>query len=174
MFDTNVFNRLVEGRLSIEEALRAGKLLATHVQRDELANTKNPEKRAALLEVFRNATNILELTESLILDPSRLDEARLASDQIVPTSSAVWGASCWDEASWGDEDGIFEAMKAHLDTLNRAEKNNVQDILIAETAVKERAVLVTDDTDLRETTQRFGGQAMSVEEFQNHVQQRAT
>ncbi len=174
MFDTNVFNRVVEGRLSIQEARRAGALLATHVQRDELAKTSNPDKRTALLEIFHETTNSVEPTASLSLDTSRLDEAKLASDHIVPTSSAIWDASAWDEASWGDEDGIFEAIKAYLDSLNRAKRSNIQDVLIAETAIKVRAVLVTDDADLRTTTERFGGKAMSVEEFKLCVQKRAT
>jgi len=167
MFDTNVFNRIFEGRISVVDARRAGILYATHIQRDELAKTPDQGKRASLQAIFTEATQASEPTTSFYLGFSRLDEARLAADQVAPTSSAAWGVSKWGESSWGEEDGLFDAMKAELDSANRQKKNNTQDILIAETAIRMKAMLVTDDADLRAVTRKFGGETMSVEEFRS-------
>jgi len=165
MFDTNVFNRILDGQLSIEASRGPLVAYATHIQRDEILNTKDPNRRAQLLRVFHEKTSESEPTSSFSLGTSRLDEARLAGDRVIPTSSAVWDASSWDEASWGDADNIFDSMKVELDDLNRGKKNNIQDILIAETALKKRLTLVTDDSDLRTVLMKFGGRALSVAEF---------
>ena len=165
MFDTNVFNRILDGQLSIETSRGDIIAYATHIQRDEINNTKNPDRRGQLLKVFHEEIIDSEPTSSFSLGTSRLDEARLAGDRVLPTSSAAWDTSRWDQASWGDEDNIFESMKGELDALNRGKKNNVQDILIAETALKRGLTLVTDDSHLRTVIMKFGGHALSVAEF---------
>ena len=52
MFDTNVFNRILDGVISFETL--EGRVIAhaTHVQRDELDNTENAQRRAELAKVF--------------------------------------------------------------------------------------------------------------------------
>src|SRR5512142_1596932 len=78
MLDTNVFNRILDG--VVEPSFPAGgRIVVTHVQRDELAATRNDTRREALLDVFHEVA------------PDR-----------VPTASAVWGVSRWDEASWSN------------------------------------------------------------------------
>ena len=52
MFDTNVFNRIVDGVISLPTLTGRVVAYATHIQRDEINNTKNPERRAALAQVF--------------------------------------------------------------------------------------------------------------------------
>ena len=84
---------------------------------------------------------------------------------IVPTESAVWNVSTWGHAKWGGADGFYTAFKAELDTLNKNKPNNVQDTLIAETAIKNRFELVTDDVDLYTITKRFGGQCTNTKPF---------
>jgi hypothetical protein len=174
MFDTNVFNRILEGHLSLADARGAGVLYATHIQRDELARTPQQEKRALLLAIFAETTHKSVPTTSFSLGNSRLDEACLAADQVVPTSSAVWDVSNWDEASWGEEDGLFDAMKEELDRANKRRANNIQDILIAETAIRINVTLVTDDVDLNAVAKKFGGTTMSVAEFLSAAKRRAT
>jgi hypothetical protein len=91
MLDTNVFNDVVDGK--IEPAnLNGRRLIATHVQRDELNNTTDQKRRELLLAVFEF----------------------VSADQLglVPTESALWGVSKWDAAKWGADDGIFGAMRA--------------------------------------------------------------
>jgi hypothetical protein len=165
MFDTNVFNRILDGQLSMDANRCPILAYATHIQRDEINNTTDRDRRTRLLEVFHEETTESVPTNSFVLGTSRLDEACLARDRVIPTSSAVWDTSRWDEASWGDEDSIFALMKAELDSLNRGKVNNVQDILIAETALKKKLTLVTDDSHLRAVFAKVGGEALSVAEF---------
>ena len=53
---------------------------------------------------------------------------------------------------------MYSAIKAELDRLNKNKANNVQDSLIAETAIKNQFTLVTDDSDLCTVTKKFGGE----------------
>ena len=152
MFDTNVFNRILDGVISLQTLTGRFVAYATHIQRDEINNTKNPERRAALTQVFGDVVTDSLPTDSFVLGVSRLGEARLGGERVVPTSSAVWNVSRWGEANWTADDNVYSALKAELDELNRNKPNNMQDALIAETSVKQGFVLVTDDPDLATVT----------------------
>ncbi len=84
-------------------------------------------------------------------------------------TSAVWDISRCGQASWGADDNLYSVIKVELDTLNRSKPNNDHDALIAETSVKERYILVTDDTDLAAVTKKYGGKCLSVGELLNHL-----
>ena len=165
MFDTNVFNRILDGELRIAEIADRMKAYTTHIQRDEISNTKNDERRTALLKTFEEVIFGSEPTESFVVGTSRIGEARLGGGQSVPTSSAVWGVSRWGKANWGREDNLYSTIKAELDQLNRSKPNNIQDALIAETSIKNNLVLITTDSDLSTVTKRYGGTCLSVEEL---------
>lgn len=100
-----------------------------------------------------------------MLGVSRLGEARLGGERIVPTESAVWGVSRWGEAKWKANDNLYTPIKANLHGLNKGKRNNVQDALIAETSIKGGYILVTDDADLIEVTKRYGGKCVSLEDL---------
>lgn len=140
MLDTNLFNRLVEN--GMPSKFLPTPTYVTHIQRDELEKTKDPVKRAMLL--------------------TSLQQARAHS---VATESAAWNISRWDEAKWGEEDGLFERMLEALGALNRNKHNNTQDILIAETALRNGYTLVTDDQDLAAVMRQFGGRAISSQDY---------
>ena len=165
MFDTNVFNRILDGVISIQSLTGRVVAHATHIQRDEINNTKDLERRAALAQVFGDVVATSTPTDSFVLGVSRLDEARLGGERVVPTTSAVWDVSRWDQASWGADDNLYSTVKAERDKLNGNKPNNVHDALIAETSVKGRFVLVTDDADLAEVTKKYGGKCLSVNEL---------
>jgi predicted nucleic acid-binding protein len=165
MFDTNVFNRILDGVISIQTLTGRVVVYATHIQRDEIDNTKNPERRAALAQVFGDVVAELPPTDSFVLGVSRLDEARLGGERVVPTASAVYGVSRYGQAKYSAEDNLFSALKDRLDSINRNKPNNVHDALIAETSIKEGHILVTDDTDLAAVTKEYGGQCLSVGEL---------
>src|SRR5262245_39946753 len=95
MLDTNVFNILADGQASIG-AFRGRRLVATHVQLDELRATKNPARAAALRSAFEK------------IDPT-----------MESTASAFWDVSNWDQST-ATEDGVVEKMLARLDQLNAA------------------------------------------------------
>jgi predicted nucleic acid-binding protein len=145
MLDTNVFNELLDGHVSID-AFRVRRLVATHVQLDELRATKNSKRAADLLSTFKEIA------------------PRMGS-----TASAVWDVSNSDQSTWSAEDSVFENMLARLHQLNadsckthRDPKNPTRDVLIAHTAININATLISDDAQLRELVSEFGGRAISV------------
>lgn len=64
---------------------------------------------------------------------------------------------------------MYKALRKELDELNGGKANNVQDALIAETSIKRKLVLVTDDGDLATVTKKFGGQCLLVRELLLHI-----
>ena len=78
MFDTNIFNKILDNKKNkypdLDLSNLKGLYCITHIQKDELETTANEDRRRSLLEVF-----------SLI----RQDK--------MPTESAVWGVSKFDE-----------------------------------------------------------------------------
>lgn len=165
MFDTNVFNRILDGVISLQTLTGRVVAYATHIQRDEINNTTNPERRAALARVFGEVVTESLPTESFVLDMSRLDDARLGAERVVPTESAIYGVSGYGQAKYSAEDNLYSPLKGRLDKINGNKSNNVHDALIAETSIKGGHVFVTDDTDLAAVTKEYGGQCLSVAEL---------
>jgi hypothetical protein len=56
MFDTVVFNRILDGALDIGAFVGKSRFYATHIQLDEINETSNPQRRQALLGVFNRVT----------------------------------------------------------------------------------------------------------------------
>lgn len=168
MFDTNVFNRILDDVISLQSLANYITAHATHIQRDEINNTSDPGWRAALAQVFVDVVAVSIPTNSLVLGVSRMGEAQLGGDRVVPTASAVWDASRWDHTSWAADDNLYSALKSDLDILNRSKPNNVHDALIAETSAKSGYVLVTDDADLAVVAKRYGGKCLSVRELREY------
>ena len=89
--------------------------------------------------------------------------------ELLPTETALWRLSKWREAKWSREDGLFgELLQALNAKKNKA--NNCEDALIAETTIKQKLVLVTDDAVLRDVVQERGGCAQSFPDFLGRVQ----
>jgi len=156
MLDTNVFNDVLDGKIDIA-SLEGRRLIATHIQRDEISNTKNETRREALLSVFEFITESLAPTTSAVAGISVADGCCASSDGIVPTESAVWDVSRWGQAKWGANDDIFEGMRRELNALNKEKMNNNQDILIAETSIRNGWLLITSDKDLFAVVTKYGG-----------------
>jgi predicted nucleic acid-binding protein len=156
MLDTNIFNHILDGSISLNGIEENAELYATHIQMDELNNTTDQNRRNALIKVFKSLINNEVPTESTILDVSRLGQSKLGGNRIVPTESAIWCISKWDQASWAAEDSLYEPIKNELDKNNGYRTNNIQDALIAETAIKNNIILVTRDRDLFTIASKFG------------------
>lgn|SRR6185503_4628931 len=84
MFDTVVFNRILDGALDIGAFVGKARFYATHIQLDEINETSNSQRRQALLEVFNRITERKVPTESFVLGVSRLDEARWGGREYCP------------------------------------------------------------------------------------------
>ena len=156
MLDTNVFNHVLDGKIDIA-SFEGRRMIATHIQRDEISNTKNDTRREALLSVFEFLTENLTPTTSAVAGISVAGACCAGSDSVVPTESAVWGVSRWGQAKWGTSDDIFEGMRRELNALNKGKMNNAQDILIAETSIRNGWVLITSDIDLFAVVTKYGG-----------------
>lgn len=156
LLDTNVFNHVLDGTIEIAN-LKGKRLLATHVQRDEISKTKHQTRREALLAVFGSLTTKQAPTSSVLAGISVADGAATSVSGLVPTESAVWDVSRWDQAKWGANDDVFTGMLGELDALNKCKSNNPQDILIAETALRNNWILVTSDVDLFAVLTKYGG-----------------
>ena len=164
MFDTRAFNLILDAPFPIDGLKDRVVAYATHIQRDEINNTKDSVRRSALLQVFNEVISESVPTDSLVVGVSRVGAARVGGG-VVPTESAVWGVSRWGGAKWTANDNLFIPIKAGLDTLNKSKRNNVQDALIAETSIKGGYFLVTDDIDLIAVTKRYAGRCISLEEL---------
>ncbi len=164
MFDTCTFNHILEQNIELEKIKPKGQFFVTHVQRDELKNCKNEKKREQLLQLFLELQDEVPPTESFVLGVSGLGEAKLSGNS-VPTASAVWDVSRWDEAQWTDpETSLYERIKNDLDQIKK-KANNIHDALIGETALKKQFTLVTDDNALCEVIKKYGCQVITLEEF---------
>ena len=131
MLDTNVFDRVLDGKISLS-SFGGRRLLATGIQRDELSKAKEP-RRTALLATFEAINPEVALASSFAFD--------------------IEGAG-FNQAYWNDGSGNFEKMRKRLQELDpKAKKflNQERDILIAETAIKNEATLVSDDRNLRKS-----------------------
>ncbi len=141
MFDTNIFNHVLDGRIDLASFVGKARFCATHVQLDELSRTSDQNRRTDLLVVFEKVPQ-----------------------DTVPTKTFVLGTSKLDRADVG-EGTLYEKIKWELDTLNRSKSNNVEDALIAETVIKNHLTLVTDDGDLSQITKQNGGSCLSLKDF---------
>jgi hypothetical protein len=143
MLDTNVFNHLVEGKITLS-SFDGHRLLVTGVQRAELCATPDDVKRAALC--------------------AGVEEV---NPELIAASSFAWGidGAGWNQAFWNDRSDTFKTMLTRfqaIDPKNRKRTlNQLRDIFIAETAMKHGAILISSDEKLRQLVSEFGGSAVA-------------
>ena len=143
MFDTNIFNKIVEGTISltaVRDISSRVKLFVTHIQRYELNATKNEERRKGLLKVFEVINQVQ-----------------------VPTESALWDVSNWDSSKWDKQaiDTILELLEKE----KPHNRGNKRDALIGLTAIKTGITLVSNDEALRDSVNELGGIAIDLLDF---------
>lgn len=124
LLDTNIFNRVLDGRMDLRSLPVSQRLYATPVQYAELAQCPDLRRREELLEVFqRIAPEIEPVSFSLDVEGAGLDQGVFRDEYVSP------------------------AILIGLNALrNRA--NNLQDALIAEVALLGDHTLVTADRNL--------------------------
>lgn len=140
MFDTNIFNRILDNSLGITSPQGTDRFFATHIQLDELGNTRDVARRNSLLRVFEDI-----------------------QQKPIPTESAVYGASKYGAAKYGGSNMRLQ-IQTKLDAV-RKKRNNLQDSLIAETAMKNRLTLVTEDGDLFNVVHDLSGNVIRFADF---------
>lgn len=140
MLDTNIFNRILDGQIDFQASNNVT-LYVTHIQFDEINNTKDTVRKNGLLAVFKDV-----------------------EQEKIPTESSLWGISKWDECKWDKENSLRDAIKTKLDKRKKKE-NNSQDSLIAITAIRRHLILVTNDRNLRETVNELSGKSVDFSQF---------
>ena len=141
MFDTNIFNHVLDGRINLARFIHKAQFFATHIQFDELNKTRNEGRRANLLDIFERVPQMVVSTKTFVLDTSSLDRAEVGKGT------------------------LYRKIKCELNQLNKGKPNNVSDALIAETATKSHLILVTDDCDLSQVARQNEGSCMTLKDF---------
>lgn len=139
VIDTNVFNWLVDGSITMDTLPSDREYVATHVQIDEINATKDVDRRAQLFLKFA--------------------EVR---PRVVSTESSIWGVTRWGHGAWGSGEQ-YERILSALDAKNNSKKNNIQDSLIAEVALANGYTLITADKHLAEVVHHIGGDCILIE-----------
>lgn len=161
MLDTNVFNRLLDGKFELSELPEGAEIYATHVQRDELAATPDSfrERREKLLAIFSGILCERVPTESTVLGVSVLGESKIGGKSIS-TKSAVYDVSNWDETGFSEEsETLYDQILQELEKLESKpdrKESHIRDALIAETAAGNGITLVTADRNLTKVLKRLG------------------
>src|SRR5262245_51239664 len=148
MFDTNIFNHILDGEIDFSLYIGKANFYATHIQHDEMLRTKDSFRRESLIKIFTKVLQDKVPTESFVLGVTRLDEGKLGGENIIPTESAVYGVSKYGLAKYTSNDNLCEPIKIELDKINKSKSNNIHDALIGETCLKNNLTLVTHDKDL--------------------------
>ena len=111
VLDTNIFNRVLDGRFELSALPVGSAFVATTVQLEELRKTRDPARRAALIQIFEDVKPEL-VSPSFALD--------------------VAGAGL-DEGSFRQSDAAAR-LHADLEAI-KSKFNNWHDALIAEVAL---------------------------------------
>jgi hypothetical protein len=134
--DTCVFNWLADSLVKTSALPSDGGFAITHIQMDEINKTKDEERRARLLLVQASLHCKLLPTQTLVLDVSRIDHAKMGDGK------------------------LFTSLRSELDIRNGKKKNNVRDALIGEVAIANGFTLLTADEDLKSATEKHGGKVI--------------
>lgn len=141
MFDTMIFNKILDNQIDINNFSNSNKYYITHIQLDEIKNTRNKKRRKDLLKVLFGIPSEPTPTESFVLGISRLGMAKLGNG------------------------GIYALLLNELEKNKPQDKNNKKDALIGETSINNSLILVTDEKALEETIRNCGGQSISFRQF---------
>lgn len=136
VLDTNIFNLLLDEKISPLDLPSDESYFATHLQIDEIKKTNHTLRRDNLLSKFEE------------INP-----------KILPTETCIWDISHWDHAKWSDGK-LFTELKNALDLRNKSKKNNPIDALIGETCIFNAYTLITADNDLSTVVKEYGGKVL--------------
>ena len=133
MFDTNIFNALLDGRVALNNIQCNGDFIVTAMQINEIKKTNNVSRRKQLLDVVKEV-----------------------NPESIPTSTSLFGITEFGGGCFSDA-MLYEKILEELNQANNSKKNNYIDALIAETTILNQAILLTADSDLANVMVKFGG-----------------
>ena len=136
MFDSNIFNKLPSFIKKIKESKKEYSYYISTIQIQELAKIKDNKEEQRI-------SNIIMLAD--------------LRAHLVPTSVSVLGEARLGYTRLGDG-SVYHKI------LNDS-KNNISDAIIADTAVKEGCILITEDIKFQKKMKRHQYDVMSFDEF---------
>lgn len=83
MFDTTVFNDILNNKLDTKTFRKDCNYFVTHIQFDQLCSTRDSGRRKQLLSIFASIEKEEIPTESVVLDVSRLGMAKLGDGKLL-------------------------------------------------------------------------------------------
>lgn len=118
MFDTNVFNNLLDNEALLQQLPIDIKYYVTHIQHDEIMRTTDDRRRKKLLDLFNKI-----------------------SDHALPTNGWLLGVSRLGQFKLGSEEDLKE-----LNHLSNENVRHIEDALILLTAKYNNITVVSDDS----------------------------
>lgn len=137
MLDTNVFNKLLDGVITLDDLPKDASFLATPIQLLELDKTPDETRRSLLVSKFHE----------LVQDTHKV-------------KTTLWNYSSWGEGAW-DKTECYQTLKVALDS-KKKKINNLEDALIAEVALIEGYILITADKTLSEVFEACFGSVILI------------
>jgi len=132
VLDTNIFNRLVDGRFSLSLLPEGSAFVATKIQYEELKQTRDLTRRIALIKTFESvAPELVPVLFALDVAGAGLGEGKLGHN------------------------GDAMRLRADLEA-TKPKFNNWHDALIAEVALTYKYTLITADKTLAEVAKLHG------------------
>lgn len=143
MFDTNIFNDILNNNIQINWPNEFN-YYVTHIQFDELNETRNTDRKNELLKTFKEIDTEEILTESGKVGISKVDKCKVGDNKLYY---------------------LLLAKLQKLDGKKKKWKNQPRDILIAETCIKNKLILITNDGNLGEVMTEFNGHTKNLGEL---------
>ncbi|MFZ2193546.1 MAG: hypothetical protein WAV31_04860 [Candidatus Moraniibacteriota bacterium] len=183
MFDTNIFDELLNNKIDLNFLPKNLKYYITHIQEDEIESIGDDKekKKVQLLFILNKLRGKLIPTESNVLGVSQFGACKLGNGVKIPTEAAVWGVSKWDECKWGNgvkiptESFVLDVSRldgeaklgttTYFEVLQNGNLNHIEDALIGETAIVNNLTLVSNDEKFRNKVKKLGGKTLSFKEF---------
>jgi restriction endonuclease S subunit len=151
MFDTNIFNAILNEYIDLERLQRSLKYYVTHIQYDEICSTQSEARKRELLKIIEKVPSEVIATEGVVCGVSKYGMAKFVSESDAK---------------------LYNEMLRRLKELDekagkkKPVENQARDVLIALTSIKNCLILITEDKNLKKVAEEFNGQAITFEQFQ--------
>ena len=132
MLDTNIFNRVLDGKFCLSRFPKGSSFIATKIQFEELKRTPDATRKERLLGTFE------EVNPVIVPPPFACDIAGAGPDEGCSTHGDAWHR-------------LYAALEAI-----KPKMNNCHDALIAEAALLHGCGLATADANLAKVAGEYG------------------
>jgi len=156
MFDTNIFNKLLDENFDLSQLDDQGNFFTTHIQQDEMDAAPKADRKEKLREIFKEVSSQNTDPNSYI---PKVGDHNFRTNSCVSDISRVNAAKLGDGITYLKLLSLLDADKPNQ------HDNNIKDALIGETALKSGLTLVTNDDSLLTRIKELGGNAITFGEF---------